>query len=73
MNAAREILEGSFDVIDEDLIPQEDILMTLTHSGYIKATAISNYHTQLRGGKGIRSISLNDEDTIDFMATMSNR
>lgn len=67
-----EILEGSFDVIDEDLIPQEDILMTLTHSGYIKATAISNYHTQLRGGKGIRSISLNDEDTIDFMATMSN-
>lgn len=67
-----EIAEGNFDVIDEDLIPQEDIIMTLTHSGYIKTTATSTYHTQNRGGKGIRSISLNDEDFIDFMVSLSN-
>ncbi len=67
-----EIAEGSFDVIDEDLIPMEDIVMTLTHSGYIKTTATSNYHAQNRGGKGIRSISLNEEDSIDFMVGLSN-
>lgn len=67
-----EIAEGNFDVIDEDLIPQEDIIMTLTHSGYLKTTATSTYHTQLRGGKGIRSISLNEEDFIDFMVSLSN-
>ncbi len=67
-----DILEGNFDVIDEDLIPQEDIMMTLTHSGYIKVTPTSAYHTQNRGGKGIRSISLNEEDSIDFMVGLSN-
>lgn len=67
-----EIVDGSFDVIDEDLIPQEDVLMTLTSSGYIKMTATNNYHTQLRGGKGIRSISLNDEDSIEFMVGLCN-
>ncbi|MGM9960269.1 MAG: DNA gyrase subunit A [Allobaculum sp.] len=67
-----EIAEGNFDVIDEDLIPQEDIIMTLTHSGYLKTTPISTYHTQNRGGKGIRSISLNEEDFIDFMVGLSN-
>ncbi len=67
-----DIIEGNFDVIDEDLIPQEDIMMTLTHSGYIKVTPTSAYHTQNRGGKGIRSISLNDEDSIDFMVSLSN-
>lgn len=67
-----EIMEGNFDVIDEDLIPQEDIIMTLTHSGYLKTTPTSTYHTQNRGGKGIRSISLNDEDFIDFMVGLSN-
>lgn len=67
-----EIAEGNFDVIDEDLIPEEEIIMTLTGSGYIKATPTSTYHTQNRGGKGIRSISLNEEDTVEFMASMSN-
>lgn len=67
-----DILEGTFEVIDEDLIPQEDIMMTLTHSGYIKTTPASAYHTQNRGGKGIRSISLNEEDSIDFMVGLSN-
>jgi DNA gyrase subunit A len=67
-----EIVEGSFNVIDEDLIPTEDIILTLTDSGYVKATSTSTYHTQNRGGKGIRSMTLNEEDSIDRMVTMSN-
>lgn len=67
-----EIVQGDFDMMDEDLIPEEDVVMTLTSSGYIKATPTSMYHAQNRGGKGIRSISLNDEDSIDFMVTLNN-
>lgn len=67
-----EIIEGSFDVIDEDLIPTENIVLTLTDSGYVKAQPTDTYHIQNRGGKGIRSISLNEEDTINRMFTLSN-
>ncbi len=67
-----EITDGNFDLVDEDLIPEEEVIMTLTHSGYLKSTPTSTYHTQNRGGKGIRSISLNEEDSIDFMVSMNN-
>lgn len=67
-----EIVEGSYDVMDEDLIPEEDIVVTLTETGYVKSQPVSTYHTQNRGGRGIRSISLNEEDSIDQMITMSN-
>lgn len=67
-----EIAEGSFDVFDEDLIAHEEIVMTLTSSGYIKSTPTSTYHLQNRGGKGIRSISLNEEDSIEFMTSLDN-
>ncbi|OLU37855.1 DNA gyrase subunit A [Ileibacterium valens] len=67
-----DIIEGSYDVLDEDLIPEENIILTLTDSGYIKAQQLDTYHTQNRGGKGIRSISLNEEDSIDRMITLSN-
>lgn len=67
-----EILEGSYDVMDEDLIPDENIVLTLTDSGYIKSQQVDTYHAQNRGGKGIRSISLNEEDSIDRMITLSN-
>lgn len=67
-----EIIEGSYDVLDEDLIPEENIILTLTDSGYIKSQQLDTYHAQNRGGKGIRSISLNEEDSIDRMITLSN-
>lgn len=67
-----EITDGSFDVEDEDLIPTEDIIMTLTDSGYIKSTPTSEYHAQNRGGKGIRSVTLNEEDSVDRMVSLSN-
>lgn len=67
-----DIIDGSFDMMDEDLIPQENIVLTLTASGYVKSQLTDTYHTQMRGGKGIRSISLNEEDEIDRMFTLSN-
>lgn len=67
-----EITEGNYDMMDEDLIPEEDIVLTLTETGYVKSQPVSVYHTQNRGGRGIRSISLNEEDSIDRMVTMSN-
>ena len=66
-----EICEGGFDVEDEDLIPEENIIITLTDSGYVKRQPVDSYHTQNRGGKGIRSLSLNEEDSVDRMITMS--
>ena len=66
-----EIIEGGFDVEDEDLIPEENIIITLTDSGYVKRQPVDSYHTQNRGGKGIRSMSLNEEDSIDRMISMS--
>lgn len=67
-----EIIDGSYDVMDEDLIPEETIVITLTDSGYIKSQQLDTYHTQNRGGKGIRSMTLNEEDSVDRMITMSN-
>lgn len=67
-----DIIEGSFDMMDEDLIPHEDIVLTLTDSGYIKSSSVSNYKAQNRGGKGIRGMALNEEDSVERMAALDN-
>lgn len=66
-----EIIDGSIDVMDEDLIPVEDIVIELTSNGYIKSTTIDTFTIQNRGGRGIRSMSVHDDDVIDQMITMS--
>jgi DNA gyrase subunit A len=48
----------------EDLIEEEDMVVTLTHQGYIKRTAISTYRSQRRGGKGRRGMDTKDEDFV---------
>ncbi len=54
------------DEIDlEDLIEEENVVITLTHSGYIKRTGISEYATQKRGGKGKTGLSTKDEDFVE--------
>lgn len=50
---------------DEDLIPQEDIVITLTHKGYIKRLATDTFRTQNRGGRGVKGIQTNEEDVVD--------
>lgn len=66
-----EIVEGAANMEDEDLIPVEESIIMLTESGYIKRQPVDTYHTQNRGGRGIKSLTLNDEDSIDTMIAMS--
>ena len=66
-----EIADSYVDMEDEDLIPREDIIITLTESGYIKRQPVDTYHAQNRGGRGIKSVTLNEEDSVDTMVAMT--
>jgi len=57
--------EGEFTV--EDLIAEEDMVVTISHSGYIKRTSVSNYKRQRRGGKGLNGQNLKDEDFVEHL------
>ncbi len=60
-----EIVEAEGEVEDEDLIAQEDMVVTVTHSGYVKRTALSTYRAQKRGGKGRAGMKFKDEDFVN--------
>ncbi|MEG1638953.1 MAG: DNA gyrase subunit A, partial [Erysipelotrichaceae bacterium] len=66
-----EISESDIDMQDEDLIPVEDIVITMTTNGYIKRMPTDTYHTQNRGGRGIKGMALNEDDIIELLITMS--
>jgi DNA gyrase subunit A len=55
--------EGEFTI--EDLIAEEDMVITISHSGYIKRTSVSTYRKQRRGGRGLSGQGLKDEDFIE--------
>ncbi|WNF37137.1 DNA gyrase subunit A [Bacillaceae bacterium IKA-2] len=59
--------EDSFE--DEDLIPRTEIIITLTHNGYIKRLPISTYRSQKRGGRGIQGMGTNDDDFVEHLFT----
>ena len=54
-----QIIDGDIDVEDEDLIPEDKIMISLSTNGYIKRIPIDTYKTQNRGGRGIKGMSLN--------------
>ena len=56
--------EGGADMEDEDLIPREDMVITVTHGGYVKRTPLSTYRSQRHGGKGRSGMSTKDEDAV---------
>ncbi len=56
---------------DESLIPQENIIVTLTNKGYIKRLSANSYKTQHRGGVGVKGMSTNEEDYVDHMINLS--
>ena len=58
------IVEGDADVEDEDLIPREEMVVTVTHGGYVKRTPLSAYRTQHRGGKGKTGMGMKEEDAV---------
>jgi len=59
-----EIVEGDADVEDEDLIPREEMVITVTHGGYVKRTPLTTYRTQHRGGKGRSGMQTKEEDAV---------
>ena len=60
-----EIIQDQSDLSVEDLIPQEDVVVTLSHGGYAKAQPVDVYQAQKRGGRGRSATKVKDEDFID--------
>ena len=67
-----EIVEAESDINDADLIPVENVMIAITTNGYIKRTTIDTYRTQNRGGKGVKGMTLNSDDIVDQVLTMSS-
>jgi DNA gyrase subunit A len=59
-----EINDSAVDHDDEDLIQKEDMVVTVSHRGYIKRVSLSTYRAQRRGGKGRSGMKMRDEDTV---------
>jgi len=59
------IMHSAEEIEIEDIIEEEDVVITLTHFGYIKRTPESTYKTQRRGGKGIIALTTRDEDFVE--------
>jgi DNA gyrase subunit A len=67
-----EIVANGIEMIeDEDLIPRESIVITLTHNGYIKRLPVSTYRAQKRGGRGIQGMNTNEDDFVEHLITTS--
>jgi DNA gyrase subunit A len=62
-----EINYSDGDISLEDMIPQEDVVVTISHLGYVKRTAVSEYRTQSRGGRGAMGAKTRDEDFVEHM------
>lgn len=56
---------------DEDLIEEEDVIVTLTNSGYIKRVPTAEFKSQNRGGRGVQGMNVHDEDFVDQMVATS--
>lgn len=65
------ILPFSGDMADEDLIAERNVVVTVTHAGYIKRTLADDYRAQHRGGKGIKGASLRQDDVVDHFLNTS--
>lgn len=63
------ILPYDGDMSVEDLIPEEDVVVTITRGGYAKRTRVDSYRAQRRGGKGVRGAQLREDDVVDQFFT----
>ena len=66
-----EILQSHLDLTLEDLITEEDVVVTLSHAGYAKAQPVATYRAQKRGGKGKTATATKDEDFVDKLFVAS--
>lgn len=77
-----EIIDGEYSMEDEELIPEESVIISMTKNGYVKRLPIDTYRSQNRGGRGIKGMTLNEDDDVeqnvvmsthDFLMLFSNR
>ncbi|TVQ52260.1 MAG: DNA gyrase subunit A, partial [Rhodobacteraceae bacterium] len=66
-----EIVEAEGEVDDEDLIEREDMVVTVTHGGYVKRTPLVDYRAQARGGKGVGGMAMKEEDFVTTLFAAS--
>ncbi|EES74330.1 DNA gyrase, A subunit [Paenibacillus sp. oral taxon 786 str. D14] len=62
-----EITIGEESILDEDLIPQEEVVITITHTGYIKRLPVTTYRSQKRGGRGVVGMDTKDNDFVEHL------
>ncbi len=67
-----EIIYAGNEMSMEDLIPDDDVVITISHLGYVKRTLLSEYRTQNRGGRGSRGVSKRDEDFVEHVLMATN-
>ncbi len=67
-----EIIDATGDVDIEDMIADEDMVITMTHEGYIKRTSVNTYRSQGRGGKGVKGMDSKENDYITTLFVASN-
>ena len=63
--------EGTKELNVEDLIADEDMVVTVTHAGYVKRTPVDTYRSQKRGGKGVQGVNLKEEDFVEELFVAS--
>jgi DNA gyrase subunit A len=66
-----ELLDVEEEIEDEDLIKKENVVVTVTHDGYVNRMPVETYRQQARGGKGIRATGTKDEDFVEHIFTTS--
>ena len=64
-------VSGDFDIEDEDLIPREQVIITITDKGYVKRQPTTTYRQQNRGGRGVQAMGTNDDDFVRRILTTS--
>lgn len=62
-----EITFGEDNILDEDLIPQEDVVITITHTGYVKRLPVTTYRSQKRGGRGVMGMDTKENDFVEHL------
>ncbi|WP_029422159.1 DNA gyrase subunit A [Alicyclobacillus macrosporangiidus] len=66
------IVNAEGDITEEDLIPVQDVAITITHAGYAKRVPVTAYHSQRRGGRGMTMIGTREEDFVEHMYITSS-
>ena len=62
-----EIIEAEGDISIEDLVPDEEVVVTVSHAGYVKRVPLSEYRAQGRGGKGLRAMDTREQDFVSWV------